>query len=196
MDNDYINSLRKSVKKEFAEDKARYRHTLGVADTAACLTMRYGVSMEAAYIAGLLHDCAKCLSDEELLLRCRKQSIPITEYEEQSPYLLHGKLGAFYAKERYNINDEDICNAIRYHTTGRAGMSPLEEIIFIADYMEPMRNKAADLDEVRELVFVDIKKAIYVVTRDTLDYLKSKNKPIDPQTVVTYEYYRNIINSN
>ncbi len=193
MDNDYINSLRKSVKREFTEDKARYRHSIGVANTAACLAMRYEVSMEAAYIAGLLHDCAKCLSDEELLLRCRKYNIPITEYEKQSPYLLHGKLGAFYAKERYNIDDEDICSAIKYHTTGRAGMSPLEEILFIADYMEPLRNKAADLDEVRKLVFVDIKKAVYVVTKDTLEYLKSMNKPIDPQTVVTYEYYKNII---
>ncbi len=193
MDNDYINSLRKSVKREFTEDKARYRHSIGVANTAACLAMRYEVSMEAAYIAGLLHDCAKCLSDEELLLRCRKYNIPITEYEKQSPYLLHGKLGAFYAKERYNIEDEDICSAIKYHTTGRAGMSPLEEILFIADYMEPLRNKAADLDEVRKLVFVDIKKAVYMVTRDTLEYLKSMNKPIDPQTVVTYEYYKSII---
>jgi len=193
MDNDYINSLRKSVKREFTEDKARYRHSIGVANTAACLAMRYGVSMEDAYIAGLLHDCAKCLSDEELLLRCRKYNIPITEYEAQSPYLLHGKLGAFYAKERYNIEDEDICSAIKYHTTGRARMSPLEEIIFIADYIEPLRNKAADLDEVRKLVFVDIKKAVYVVTKDTLEYLKSMNKPIDPQTVVTYEYYKSII---
>lgn len=191
MDNDYVNSLRKSVKKEFGEDKDRYRHSIGVADTAACLAMRYGVSMESAYIAGLLHDCAKCLPDEELLLRCRQHNIPISEFEERSPYLLHGKLGAFYAKERYNIADYDICNAIKYHTTGRAAMSPLEEIIFIADYIEPMRNKAADLNDVRALVFVDIKKAIYIVTKDTLDYLKSKNKPIDPQTVVTYEYYSN-----
>jgi len=193
MDNDYINSLRKSVKREFTEDKARYRHSIGVANTAACLAMRYGVSMEDAYIAGLLHDCAKCLSDEELLLRCRKYNIPITEYEQQSPYLLHGKLGAFYAKERYNIGDGDICSAIKYHTTGRGGMSPLEEIIFIADYIEPLRNKAADLDEVRKLAFVDIKKAVYTVTRDTLEYLKSMNKPIDPHTVVTYEYYKSII---
>ncbi len=193
MDNDYINLLRKSVKKEFAQDKARYWHTIGVANTAACLAMRYGVNIEAAYIAGLLHDCAKCLSDEELLLRCRQQNIPITEYEEHSPYLLHGKLGAFYAKERYNIKDKDILNAIKYHTTGREEMSPLEEIIFIADYMEPMRNKAADLDEVREIVFVDIKRAVYVVTGDILDYLKSNNKPIDPQTIVTYEYYKDIV---
>lgn len=193
MDNEYINSLRESVKGEFMGDKARYWHSIGVADTAACLAMRYGVPMESAYIAGLLHDCAKCLSDEELLVRCSENNIPVTEYEERSPYLLHGKLGAFYAKERYNIEDVDICNAIKYHTTGRAGMSPLEEIIFIADYMEPLRNRAADLDEVRKLVFIDIKKAIYVVTKDTLEYLESNNKPIDPQTVVTYNYYKGII---
>ena len=148
MDNEYIQALRKEVKKEFTADKARYWHTIGVAETSACLAMRYGVDMQKAFTAGLLHDCAKCYSDE------------------------------------------DICNAIRYHSTGHPGMTPLEEIVFIADYMEPLRNKADNLDEIRALVFKDIKEAIYRVTLSTIEYLKKRNKPIDPLTQETCDYYK------
>ena len=102
--------------------------------------------------------------------------------------------GAFYifAKipEKYGIDDEDICNAIRYHSTGHPGMTPLEEIVFIADYMEPLRNKADNLDEIRALVFKDIKEAIYRVTLSTIEYLKKRNKPIDPLTQETCDYYK------
>ena len=91
---------------------------------------------------------------------------------------------------KYGIDDEDICNAIRYHSTGHPGMTPLEEIVFIADYMEPLRNKADNLDEIRALVFKDIKEAIYRVTLSTIEYLKKRNKPIDPLTQETCDYYK------
>ena len=159
MDNEYIQALRKEVKKEFTADKARYWHTIGVAETSACLAMRYGVDMQKAFTAGLLHDCAKCYSDEQLIEICESNNIEITQAERLSPYLLHAKAGAFFAGTKYGIDDEDICNAIRYHSTGHPGMTPLEEIVFIADYMEPLRNKADNLDEIRALVFKDIKEA-------------------------------------
>ena len=180
MDNEYIQALRKEVKKEFTADKARYWHTIGVAETSACLAMRYGVDMQKAFTAGLLHDCAKCYSDEQLIEICESNNIEITQAERLSPYLLHAKAGAFFAGTKYGIDDEDICNAIRYHSTGHPGMTPLEEIVFIADYMEPLRNKADNLDEIRALVFKDIKEAIYRVTLSTIEYLKKRNKPIKP----------------
>ena len=179
MDNEYIQALRKEVKKEFTADKARYWHTIGVAETSACLAMRYGVDMQKAFTAGLLHDCAKCYSDEQLIEICESNNIEITQAERLSPYLLHAKAGAFFAGTKYGIDDEDICNAIRYHSTGHPGMTPLEEIVFIADYMEPLRNKADNLDEIRALVFKDIKEAIYRVTLSTIEYLKKRNKPIE-----------------
>ena len=181
MDNEYIQALRKEVKKEFTADKARYWHTIGVAETSACLAMRYGVDMQKAFTAGLLHDCAKCYSDEQLIEICESNNIEITQAERMSPYLLHAKAGAFFAGTKYGIDDEDICNAIRYHSTGHPGMTPLEEIVFIADYMEPLRNKADNLDEIRALVFKDIKEAIYRVTLSTIEYLKKRNKPIEPR---------------
>lgn len=95
MDNEYIQALRKEVKKEFTADKARYWHTIGVAETSACLAMRYGVDMQKAFTAGLLHDCAKCYSDEQLIKICESNNIEITQAERLSPYLLHAKAGAF-----------------------------------------------------------------------------------------------------
>ncbi len=195
MDNEYIERLRKQVKKALKMDKKRYRHTLGVADTAACLAMRYGADVEKAYIAGLLHDCAKCVPDDIKIKECQEHGIEITESEAVGPYLLHAKLGALYARIYYGIEDEEILSAIRFHTTGRANMTELEEIVFIADYIEPYRNQASDLNVVRAESFTDIRKAILTVTFDTLEYLKRKGKAIDPVTVETYEFYKDTQNN-
>ena len=175
------------------EDKMRYRHTLGVADTSACLAMRYGVDMQKAYIAGLLHDCAKCVPDTVKLEECNRYGIEVTEFEKNSLYLLHAKLGAYYAKKLYHIEDASICSAIYWHTTGHAGMTKLEEIVYIADYIEPYRNHAQNLDTIRPLAFTDLEKAIYQVTKDTLAYLKKKGGSIDPATIQTYEYYQKLV---
>ena len=110
----------------------RYQHTLGVSYTAASLAMCYGCNIEKARIAGLLHDCAKCLSDTELLQTAREHELPISESEEADPYLLHGKVGAYFAENKYGITDPDILSAIVFHTTGRPNMTLLEEIIFVA----------------------------------------------------------------
>lgn len=193
MDNEYIESLRKQIKKALKKDKQRYKHTLGVADTAACLAMRYDIDMQSAYIAGLLHDCAKCVPDEQKIKECEENGIEISPSERTSPYLLHSKLGAFYASSIYNINDKNICDAIKYHTTGRADMTMLEKIIFVADYIEPYRNKADDLDKIRSIAFKNINETIYEITKDTLDYLNKKHATIDPATIATYEFYKNIL---
>ena len=108
MDNAYIEGLRKDVKRALKSDKMRFRHTIGVADTSACLASRYGVDMQKAYISGLLHDCAKCVPDEQKIAECEQNNIDITESEYNSPYLLHSKLGAFYADVKYGIKDNDI----------------------------------------------------------------------------------------
>lgn len=192
MDNNNIEKLRKQVKKALKKDKMRFRHTIGVADTSACLAMRYGYDMEKAYIAGLLHDCAKCIPDEIKIQECNDNNIEISDIEYNSPYLLHSKLGAFYAKTKYGITDDDICSAITYHTTGKPDMSLLDKIIFIADYIEPYRNKAGNLSEIRSLTFIDIDKAINVVLHDTIEYLKESGKPIDQTTVDTYNFYKDL----
>jgi len=182
-----IQKIRKQLGKEL--DFKRYEHTLGVAYTAACMAMRYGCDMSKAYLAGLLHDCAKCMTHEERLNYCKKHKLEVTEYEKQNPALLHAKVGADLCYRKYDVKDEEIALAVRYHTTGRPGMTLLEKIIFIADYLEPHRNDAEDLPTVREQVFLDLDVTLCTILKDTLDYLKSSDKVIDPMTTQTYEYY-------
>lgn len=190
MNNEYVTSVKKHVKEMLAGNKKRYWHTIGVANTCACLAMRYGVDIERTYIAGLLHDCAKCLPDETLISECRKYSIEITDSELAAPYLLHGKVGALYARLKFNIADEELLSAIECHTTGKPAMTLLEEILFIADYIEPYRDNAPNLEDIRRVSFVDITEAVYRVCNDTLEYLKSNGSRIDATTVETYEYYK------
>ena len=172
----------------------RYAHTIGVQHTAACLAMRYGEDVELASIAGLFHDCAKCLSDEVMLKECKYYGIQMTDIEKRNPYLLHGKLGAYYTKHKYGIANDMVCEAIKYHTTGKPDMSMLEKIIFIADYVEPMRREIPGLAAIRAEVFVDLDKAVFMALDNTLNYLKNtahgQQKEIDEMTVKAYEYYK------
>lgn len=185
----------KNIKKDLKSslDKDRYQHTLGVSYTAMCLAMKYEVDLEKAEVAGLLHDCAKCISDEKKLKKCLEHNINISEIEKEQPYLLHAKLGAFIAMEKYGIHDRDIINAILKHTTGSCDMTMLEKIIYVADYIEPNRKKAKNLPVIRKMAFEDIDLALYTILKDTVEYLKVKNTKIDNTTLKAYEYYKKII---
>lgn len=189
----YTISKAKKVLKEYM-DGSRFEHTIGVMDTAACLAMRYGADMEKALIAGLLHDCAKCMPDSKKVKICMKNHIPMSETEEKNPFLLHAKVGAYIAKEKYGVDDEEILQAIACHTTGKPAMTLLEKIIYIADYIEPMRNKAANLPEVRRMAFEDLDLALFKIFSDTLLYLKDTSKSLDAMTVQAYEYYKQTLN--
>ena len=158
--------------------------------------MNYQYDIKKAEIAGLLHDYAKCNDDNTLLLKCKEFHIDITEIESKSPYLLHTKLGAFYARERFGIQDSEILDAITYHTTGRPNMSMLEKIVFTADYIEPSRRMIPKLDEIRKVSFQNIDLAVYMILENTLNYLKkNKDKLIDPMTENAYEYYKKLQDS-
>lgn len=182
-----MRKIRRAMEK--TQDEMRYEHTLGVAYTAAALAMRYGASLENAQLAGLLHDCAKCLDDDKKIAICEKHNISITEVEKRNPFLLHAKAGSFLAMNKYKVHDSDVINAILNHTTGRPGMSLLEKIIFVADYIEPGRKKAPNLAEIREMAFINLDGAVVKILKDTLDYLKSTPGEIDSMTQKTYDYY-------
>ena len=186
-----IDKMKKKVQNHL--DKVRYEHTLGVMYTAGALAMRYQVDLEKALVAGLLHDCAKCLSTDKKLKLCEKYHLTVSESERKNPGLLHAKLGAYIAEKKYDIEDKEIVDAIAYHTTGRPGMTLLGKIVYIADYIEPNRNEAPNLDEVRRLAFVDIDECLYVVLKDSLAYLKTRNEVIDPMTQETYLYYKEVL---
>ncbi|MCR5715929.1 MAG: bis(5'-nucleosyl)-tetraphosphatase (symmetrical) YqeK [Lachnospiraceae bacterium] len=182
-----IAKLRKDMKKVM--DKKRFEHTLGVAYTSACLAMCHDENIEKAELAGLLHDCAKCMTNEERLDLCKKYALTVTEAEQKNPFLLHAKVGAALAASLYEVDDPDVLNAIRSHTTGRPGMSKLEKIVFVADYIEPMRTHSARLPYLRKLAFHDLDAALIEILKDTLDYLHTTDAQIDPQTQETYDYY-------
>lgn len=167
----------------------RYRHTIGVRYTSICLAMRYGEDLTKASYAGLLHDCAKHMSNEKLLAKCCEHHLTVSEVEENNPFLLHGRVGAWLAEHKYGITDPEILGAIEWHTTGRPDMTLLEKIVFTADYIEPGRDQAPNLVELRRLAFTDIDQAVCAILKQTLDYLRDQGGEIDPATEVTYSYY-------
>ncbi len=170
----------------------RFIHTLSVAGTASSLAMCYGADLEKAETAGLLHDCAKCMDVRKMQKVCEKAGLTVSSFEADSGSLLHSKAGSVLAAEKYGITDPDMINAIRYHTTGRPGMSLLEKIIFVADYIEPGRFTAKNLPLIRRLAFSDIDEALMKILYDTLVYLNSTGLVVDPMTQKTYDYYKQI----
>lgn len=186
-----IHKMQKKLKKYM--DEARYAHTLGVMYTAAALAMCHGEDIERAQVAGLLHDSAKCIPNPKKLKLCKQHGIAVTDAEERAPYLLHAKLGAYIAREKYHVRDEEILSAIECHTTGKPAMTLLEKIIFLSDYIEPLRSKATNLAEIRRLAFRDLDEAVYTTMRDTLRYLEQEKASLDQQTVIAYHYYEEII---
>ena len=151
----------------------RYRHTLGVADTAERMATVWHVSPAQARLAGLLHDCGK----------------------EAGDALSHGPIGARLACTDYGITDEEILSAIACHPTGKPHMSTLDKIIFIAEYIEPGRDQAPHLDELRKLAYEDLDLTLLKILKDTLDYLKASGKEIDTRSLDTYHYYLHKHNS-
>lgn len=183
--------IRHKLKKKL--DSQRYEHTLGVSFTSAALAMRWGGEIRQAELAGLLHDCAKHFTEGELIAKCAEHGVVLGEEELKSPAVIHGKLGRYLAEHKYGIQDTDVLNAISYHTTGRENMSLLEKIVFTADYIEPCRDRAPALSELRRLAFEDLDLCMYRILSDTVDYLTEKGAHIHADTLRARDYYRNLL---
>lgn len=174
---------------------SRYEHTLGVAYTAACMGMVHGVDPLRCELAGLLHDCAKNMTDEELLEACTEAGILLSDEEKALPQILHSIYGAYLAWEKYGISDAELRSAIRWHTTGKEEMSMLEKIIYIADFIEPLRDKASCLPEARKLAFTDPDACMYVILKNTVEYLEQSFVPVEKHTLKAYQYYKAIVSN-
>ncbi|MCQ2523673.1 MAG: bis(5'-nucleosyl)-tetraphosphatase (symmetrical) YqeK [Lachnospiraceae bacterium] len=170
--------------------QSRYIHTLGVAYTATSLAMVFGESIDKARLAGLLHDCAKAYSLDDMLEIAKDNNVNVTDLEYKSANLLHAKIGAVLAKIEYGVEDKSVLDAIMYHTTGKPAMTTLEKIIYIADYIEPSRNKQKRLELIRNTAFKDLDQTMLLILEDTMDYLKATNTDIDPLTEETYLFYK------
>ena len=176
--------------------KKRLMHTVGVRYTAQAMAMCFDEDMEKAGYAGMLHDCAQYLSDNEMLEACRRYKISMTEAEKKKPSLLHAKVGQVFAREVYGITDDSILSAIRWHTTGKPAMSTLEKIIYIADYIEPNRRPLPQMEQIRNMAFTDLNKTMYMILASTLSYLeesKENNDAIDKYTIDAFDFYKECV---
>ena len=170
---DEIREFAKSVLSE-----KRFLHTLSVAEEAKELASIWGADSDKAYLAALIHDIAKEMSFEESKEILKKAGLP----NDFSRPLIHGPVAEYMAREKFGIDDEDVLNAIRYHSTGRVGMSHLEKIIFVADFTEPGRIYQ-DSKEVRELSRKDLDDAMLLQCDRCIKFLIDTGKIVDTLTV-------------
>ena len=171
----------------------RYNHTIRVRDTAVELAKIYNVDLEKAYVAGMLHDCAKIRDEKELIEVSFDYGLSLTDDMKKAPQIIHSFLGAIISEKKYGIEDEDVLNAIRFHTTGRENMSDLEKIVFLADYIEPMRNFSG-VDKARELSYEDLNKAMMYSLNNTILFLCNKDEYIALDTIKARNYILEIEN--
>lgn len=183
------------VKLALKDDDERYWHSVSVAITAVNLADTYGADKDNCLVAGILHDYCKCLSIDKMLSMCEKYGVNLSEEDKNADGCIHGFLAAKVCKEKFDINDE-VYNAIYYHTCGRPNMTILEKIIYISDFIEPLRRFRDRVEEVRVLAYKDIDKAIVLSAEMGLNFLKRTNKFIHSNTQKTLDYYKNLINSH
>lgn len=176
-----INRIKLNVQAMLSNE--RYLHTLRVMDESVKLAKQYGLAPEQAKLAALLHDYAKCLPVEVLKAEINTYKLPsdLLSYHHE---LWHGPVAAEIARREYNVN-ADIYNAIYYHTTAREGMSLLELIIFVADYIEPARDFEG-VAEVRKLAEIDLEQAAQKAIQNTVIYLMRKNASVYPDSFHAY----------
>ena len=162
----------------------RYRHSIGVCETAVKMAVRFGVDVEKARIAGLLHDCAREFPLENMRQEAEIRHITYTELERKMPILLHAYIGAWLCKERYGVDDKEIINAVYHHTTGGAGMTALDKNIYLADMIEPNREYPG-VEQLREIVEKEsLNEAALAGFDRSISFIVRKRRMIHPNTVL------------
>ncbi|MBO5299345.1 MAG: bis(5'-nucleosyl)-tetraphosphatase (symmetrical) YqeK, partial [Clostridia bacterium] len=172
-------------------NEKRYAHCLGVAKTAVYLAEKYGADPKKAEIAGLLHDITKNLSNSEQIVYCRENGIPLDENELYAPQVIHAKTAEFFVRTELGLSDEEILSAIRYHTTGRAGMTLLDKIIYVSDFIEPTRDYS-DVDHYRALADENLDTALLEGLKWIICNAVTNNKPMHPAAI---EMFNNLVNN-
>jgi predicted HD superfamily hydrolase involved in NAD metabolism len=177
------------IKKYLKENlnEKRYIHSIMVSETAEKLASVYGADSSKARLSGLVHDSAKNLRNGDLINLAKLEGLEIDDVSLNTPQLLHGIAGAVIARETMGIEDEDIFNAVRYHTTGRINMSLLEKIIYISDYVEPSRSFPG-VEALRELVSVNLDKALLKAFDVTIEFVISKGELLHKDTIEARNY--------
>ena len=188
----FKNDEYKVILKERLTEK-RYIHSLNVADSAKELAIIYGADAEKAYTAGLVHDACKDMPAGLQLSYLLENKVPLTELELNTPKLYHSICGRAFVEKEFGITDEDILNAVRYHTTGREGMSLLEKIIFIADFISVERDYNG-VDVMRQKAVRSLEEAIVEGLSFTIKDLIDAGRVVHPDTIGAYNEATFIIN--
>jgi len=173
-------ALMEAVRAQMPEK--RWNHTLGVMETAVVLANRFGADPAKADLASILHDVAKYWPVDRMAMLMRENGLD-AELLQEDKELWHAPVGAFVAEREYGVEDADVLNAIRYHTSGRVGMSKLEKVVCLADYMEPGRSFPG-VDKIRELAEHSLERALLAGFDSTVAFLLEKGKRILPLTVL------------
>lgn len=175
-------------------NEKRYIHTLGTADCAKELAQKFGLNSEKAYIAGLLHDCAKCFSNEKLL-DIIHQHLEVEECEMLNYKTLHAPVSAYIAEKEFKITDKEILSAIRWHTLGRLDMTDFEKIVFIADKIEPNTRDEEYSDKIRVLLDEEngLNKALLKCYKETIKSLVKRDLKICLLTIEIYNKLQDLV---
>lgn len=168
----------------------RFNHSIAVAEMSKTLASIYGADKDKAYLAGLVHDCMREADADEFDMFVSENNIQLSELESGSQNLWHAVLGAKFAETVIGINDNEVLNAIRYHTTGRADMSLLERVVYIADCTSADRQYNG-VEAMRELAQTDLDKAVLSALNFCVEDLKRRNIVIHPDTLSAYNHFLN-----
>ena len=181
-----IDEMRRELQRRL--NKKRFAHSIGVATVAVKLAKRFGVDATKAYIAGLLHDCAREFEDEDLPAQAQLRGIEIGEVEQVMPLLLHPYIGAQMIKEIYGVDDTEISQAIYRHTVGAKNMTKLDKIIYFADMIEPNRNYPG-VEKLRALAeTADLDEILLTAFNETIIFVVQKNSLVHPDTVAARNF--------
>lgn len=173
----------------------RYIHSIGTAECARDLAIKFGLDSEKAYMAGLLHDCAKCFSNEKLL-EIINNNLNVQKVELMNYKTLHAPVSAYIAKNNFGVEDNEILSAIRWHTLGKIDMTDFEKIIFLADKIEPKTRDKDYLEEVRDYLKEEngLNKAMLKCYKETIKSLVKRDLKICPVTIDIYNNLEDIVN--
>ncbi len=169
----------------------RYAHVIRVARLADRLAQRHGEDPARARLAGLLHDLARLYTSERLVAECEARAMPIDAFERRNPIVLHARLGAELARERFGVTDEGVLDAIRRHTVAAGSMSRLDAIVYLADGVEPGR-QFPERESFEALAFVDLDAAMAAVLRSSVAHLERQGLEAAPQTIAALATYRSV----
>lgn len=163
----------------------RFKHSVNVYKTALELAKAHKLPVEKIAVSALLHDCGREVPTKESAAKADALGIAIDEVERSQQILLHAKLGAYYAREKYGVTDEEILDGILYHTTGAAGMSELAKVVFLADMIEPGRDFPG-VEELRKAARKNLDKAMLMAYSNTMRYLLDGGLLIHPHCINGY----------